>query len=158
MLDFAAMLEEIKASPYEEARHCRPPYRGCDLLPGLNLEAAFTVRREPGRRSPGPLLVTIERERNKKPIYAPMKGEVAALYEERAGQFVEAGTPLLRLRHYLSKEEVVAMILKKALHLFRAPERAKYYFVFRSWIRRSRRPARNRSRRTTAWRCSSCRA
>ena len=35
----------------------------------------------------------------------------------------------MRLRHFLSREEVVRLILKRALHLFRAPERAKYYFI-----------------------------
>ncbi len=128
MLDFAAMLEEIKASPYEE-HDIVAPHTGGVTFAGLEPGSRVHGPQGTWKEKPGTLLVTIERERNKKPIYAPMKGEVAALYEERAGQFVEAGTPLLRLRHYLSKEEVVAMILKKALHLFRAPERAKYYFV-----------------------------
>lgn len=48
---------------------------------------------------------------------------------ELEGRFVEAGEPLMTIRHFLSKEEVIARILKKALHLFPAPERAKYYFV-----------------------------
>ena len=45
------------------------------------------------------------------------------------GSFVQAGTELVRLRHLLSREEVIQQILKKALSLFPAPERAKYYFV-----------------------------
>lgn len=44
-------------------------------------------------------------------------------------QFVQAGTPLLTIRHFLTREEVKEIILKKALHLFLAPEKGKYYFV-----------------------------
>ena len=33
------------------------------------------------------------------------------------------------LRHFLTKEEVINTILQKTLHLFLAPERAKYYFI-----------------------------
>ena len=43
--------------------------------------------------------------------------------------FVEAGTPLMVIRHMLTRSEVEHQILKKALYLFRAPERAKYYFT-----------------------------
>lgn len=77
----------------------------------------------------GTLLATIERERNPKPIHAVEKGEVKEVLRHLEGTFVEAGTPLVRLRHFLSKDEVLAIILKKALHLFVAPERAKYYFA-----------------------------
>lgn len=128
MLDFAAMLEEIKASPYEE-HEILAPHTGTVTFAALEPGSKVLGPQGTWKEKPGTLLVTIERERNKKPNHSPLKGEVAALHEEHAGAFVEAGTPLLRLRHYLSKEEVVAMILKKALHLFCAPERAKYYFV-----------------------------
>ena len=33
------------------------------------------------------------------------------------------------IRHFLSKDEVLRILLKQALNLFVAPERAKYYFV-----------------------------
>ena len=42
---------------------------------------------------------------------------------------MQAGTPLATIRHFLSKDEVLRVLLKQALHLFCAPERAKYYFV-----------------------------
>ena len=57
------------------------------------------------------------------------KGEISELHSELEGCFVEAGTPLAVLRHMLTREEVQRAILQKALHLFRAPERAKYYFT-----------------------------
>jgi Biotin carboxyl carrier protein len=74
-------------------------------------------------------LAHMTRERNRKPINAPERGEVMEVRAELEGKFVEAGTTLLALRHYLSKKEVIELILKKALHLFVAPERAKYYFI-----------------------------
>lgn len=127
-LDFTKLLEEIKASPYEE-HDIVAPHTGTVTFAEVEPGSRVVGPQGTWREKPGTLLVTIEREGNKKPIHAPMKGEVAALYEEQAGRFVEAGTPLLRLRHYLSREEVVGLILKQALYLFLAPERAKYYFV-----------------------------
>ena len=127
-LDLTGLLEEIKASPYEE-HDITAPHTGvvtfADIAPGSRVVGPQGAWREKS----GTLLFTLERERNKKPIHAPMKGEVAAIHEEHAGQFVQAGAPLVRLRHYLSKEEVVEQLLKKALYLFHAPERAKYYFA-----------------------------
>lgn len=128
MLDVASLLEEIKASPYEE-HEIYAPHTGtvtfAEIEPGSKVHGPQGTWRE----KPGTLLLQIERERNKKSINAPLKGEVAAIYDEHADKFVEAGTPLVRLRHYLSKEEVVSRILKEALYLFKAPERAAYYFV-----------------------------
>lgn len=128
MLDVASLLEEIKASPYEE-HDILAPHTGVVTFP--TLKAGDKVHGPQGtwKEKPGTLLVTIERERNPKLIHAPMQAEVAEVHERHSGAFVEAGTPLLRLRHYLSRDEVVELILKKALHLFLAPERATYYFV-----------------------------
>lgn len=42
---------------------------------------------------------------------------------------MNAGTPLVTIRHYLTREEVESIILREALYLFKAPERAKYYFT-----------------------------
>ena len=55
-----------------------------------------------------------------------MVGEVSSDLE---GKFVEAGTKLAVIRHFLSKDEVIAAILRQVLYLFTAPERAKYYFI-----------------------------
>lgn len=51
------------------------------------------------------------------------------MHAHLGGKFVEAGTPLMVLRHFFTKEEVTQRILKKVLFLFPAPERAKYYFA-----------------------------
>ena len=78
---------------------------------------------------PGTLLVRLTRENNEKPLYADAKGKVGEVRGELEGRFVEAGTPLMVIRHFLSKDEVIAAILQKVLYLFCAPERAKYYFI-----------------------------
>mgnify|MGYP002226344150 CR=1 FL=1 len=57
------------------------------------------------------------------------EGEVCAIHSELEGTYVQAGTPLATIRHFLSKDEVLRILLKQALNLFVAPERAKYYFV-----------------------------
>lgn len=128
MIDLTKLLEEIKASPYEELE-ITAPHTGTvkfgDFKKGDKVLAPSGAWRE----KPGSLLATLERERNPKPITSPLKGDIAELYSDLNGKFVEAGTPLLRLRHFLSKEEVLDIILKKTLHIFQAPERAKYYFV-----------------------------
>lgn len=128
MLDVTKLLEEIKASPYEEmvikAPHCGVASFG-ELAAGTRVHGVAGTWKE----KPGTLLATIERERNPKPIHAPQKGEVVSLNSDVEGCFVEAGTPLVTIRHFLSKDEVLAIILKRALSLFSAPERAKYYFT-----------------------------
>jgi biotin carboxyl carrier protein len=77
---------------------------------------------------PGTLLARLERESVKKPLYAPQKGEVMSLGEVKDGQFVQAGQELMTIRHYLTREEVIARILRRSLSLFLAPEKGKYYF------------------------------
>ena len=129
MLDISAVLEEIKASPYEEMT-VHTPHSGRirfpeGLGPGDPVHGPMGVWKE----KPGTLLAEIERERNTQPIRCTEKGEIVAVHRELDGTFVEAGTELVQFRHFLSKEEVLQAILKRALHLFPAPERAKYYFV-----------------------------
>ncbi len=128
MLDVTALLDEIKASPYEEVL-IRAPHTG--RINFANIQEGSKVHGPQGmwKEKPGSHLLTIERERNPKPINAPEKGEVCAIHSELEGVFVEAGTPLLTVRHFLTRAEVQQKILKKALHLFLAPERAKYYFT-----------------------------
>lgn len=128
MLDISKLLEEIKASPYEE-NIVRAPHTG--LVTFDNLQVGNKVFGAGGtwKEIPGTLLAAILREHNKKPIRATQKGEISAINRELEGCFVEAGTPLLTIRHFLSKEEVLNILLQQALQLFVAPERAKYYFV-----------------------------
>lgn len=128
MLDVTALLDEIKASPYEELCIVAP-HTGrvtfADIKDGDKVHGPQGTWKE----KPGSLLVTIEREHNPKALTAPQKGEICAVHRQLEGCFVEAGTPLVSLRHFLTRDEVQAAILKRALHPFLAPERAKYYFT-----------------------------
>lgn len=128
MLDVTALLDEIKASPYEEIQIVAP-HTGTVTFAGLNEGDRVHGAQGMWKEKPGTLLLTIERERNPKPMHAPQKGEVRKLFRELEGQFVESGSPLLTLRHFLTRDEVQQKILKRALHPFLAPERAKYYFT-----------------------------
>ena len=128
MLNVKELLEELKASPYEEIE-IRTPHTGMVQFVGLNLGDRVLGPSGKWHEKPGTLLANLTREKNKKPISATQKGVVTDIASGLEGQFVEAGERLLTIRHFLSKEEVIARILKKALHLFCAPERAKYYFV-----------------------------
>lgn len=128
MLNIRELLEEIKNSPYKTIE-ITAPHTGTVQFAGpapgdqvLGPSGSFKER-------PGTLLAHLTRERNKKALHAPEKGEITEVLTDLEGSFVESGTVLLRIRHYLSKKEVIELILKKALVLFRAPERAKYYFV-----------------------------
>lgn len=80
------------------------------------------------QHKPGTSLYQIERERNTKVITAKTIGTIASIRQELDGQFVEAGEKLLTIRHPLKKKEVIEAILQEVLFIFRAPERARYYF------------------------------
>lgn len=128
MLDVTALLDAIKASPYEEIQVVAP-HTGRVTFAGIREGDRVHGPEGSWKEKSGSLLVTIDRERNPKPICAPQKGEVCTVFRELEGRFVEAGTPLVTLRHFLTREEVQRSILKRALFPFRAPERAKYYFI-----------------------------
>jgi len=127
-MDISALLDEIKAAPYREIV-IAAPHSGvlafADVKPGDKAHGPQGQWKE----KPGTLVAILERERNPKPIYAPEKGEIGSVQTELEGKFVEAGTPLAVIRHLLTRSEVETIILKKALYLFCAPERAKYYFT-----------------------------
>lgn len=128
MLNITEMLDEMKASPFEEI-----------VIRALHTGIVEFVQDKPGIRvsgpsgtwkeKPGTVLVRLEREKNKKPVYASQKGVIERIEHDLAGRFVQAGTPLMTIRHFLSKEEVRDRLLRKTLFLFPAPERAKYFFV-----------------------------
>lgn len=131
-LDVTALLEEVKQTPYEEL-HVHAPHTGVvrfpeAVQPGLAVVGAADPT-DPASVKKATLLAELERERNTKAIHAPEKGELMVVRRELEGTFVEAGTELATIRHFLSKDEVLERILQKALYLFLAPERAKYYFV-----------------------------
>lgn len=128
VLNVKQLLENIKSSPYREI-DIRAPHTGVVEFAGLKPGDKVRGRSGEFKEKPGTLLANLTREKNRKPLNAPEKGEVVEVRTELEGQFVEAGEVLLRLRHYLTRKEVIELILKKALYLFEAPERAKYYFV-----------------------------
>ncbi|MHC1711765.1 MAG: biotin attachment protein [Solidesulfovibrio sp.] len=128
MIDVKALLENIKAAPYEEIV-VTAPHTG--LVRFAAVEPATRVVGPSGAymEKTGTLLARLTRENNEKPLYAEVKGVVGQVRRELEGTFVEAGTPLMIIRHFLSKDEVIEAILQKVLYLFCAPERAKYYFI-----------------------------
>lgn len=77
----------------------------------------------------GTVLFDITREKNTKPIAATTNGEVSFIASELDGEFVQAGEKLVTIRHPLKKKEIIDRILRKVLSVFRAPERAKYFFA-----------------------------
>lgn len=128
MLDIKQFLDDIKASPYEIIE-VKAPHTGVVEFAALRAGDKVTGVTGSFKEKPGTLLAYLTREKNRKSICAPERGEVMEIRKELEGKFVEAGDTLMTLRHYLSKKEVIELILKKALHLFLAPERAKYYFI-----------------------------
>ena len=128
MLNIKELLDKMKASPYREIV-IKAPHTG--VVEFASLKQGDMVHGLGGdyKEKPGTLLATLTREKNRKPITAPEKGAVESLRTELEGKFVEAGEPLVTLKHYMTRKEVIELILQEALYLFRAPERAKYYFI-----------------------------
>lgn len=128
MQDISKFLDEIKASPYRDIS-IEAPHSGrlsfCEVAAGDKVDGPTGMWKE----KPGTPLAVIERERNPKTIHSPEKGEICKIHSELENSFVEAGTQLVLLRHMLTRDEVEHIILQKSLYLFRAPERAKYYFT-----------------------------
>lgn len=128
MLDVTSLLESIKAEPYTEMP-VRAPHTGVINFAGVREGDRVMGPCGEWKEVPGTRIATITREHNPKPVAAFDKGVIQVLNLEMEGHFVEAGTEIAVLRHYLSRDEVVRIILRKSLQLFCAPERAKYYFV-----------------------------
>ncbi len=128
MIDVKELLDEIKASPFEEIE-VLAPHTGVVDFADLTQDQKVFGPSGTWLEKPGTLLATLERERNKKPIYAQLKGKIQVIQTTLNSKFVEAGTPLLTIRHFLSSDEVIQTILKQVLYLFEAPERATYYFA-----------------------------
>jgi hypothetical protein len=126
LLNIKNLLHELKEAPYEEIS-VKVPH--CGIVETVVQKVGTQVHGVSGtwKENPGTLLGTINREHNKKPIYAPQNGKIVEIADVH-NSFVEAGTSIFRIRHFLTKEEVIQRILKQTLHLFRAPEKGKYYF------------------------------
>nr|WP_203529393.1 biotin attachment protein [Pseudodesulfovibrio sp. JC047] len=127
-MNIKELLDKVKASPYREIV-IRAPHTGVVEFAGLKQGDMVRGPRGDYMEKPGTLLAHLTREKNKKSILAPEKGEIESVHLRHEGQFVEAGEPLVVIKHYLTRKEVIELILQEALYLFRAPERAKYYFV-----------------------------
>jgi len=128
LIDTISLLNEIKQAPYKEITVSAPHSGRIEFAvnqTGVKVKGASGTWLE----RPGTLLARLVREGNPKPIHAPEKGEVVEFHDVNDREFVQAGTPLMKLRHFLTKQEVMDIILKKALHLFNAPEKGRYYFV-----------------------------
>jgi biotin carboxyl carrier protein len=78
---------------------------------------------------PGTLLYVLNREKNPKAMNSLTNGVVTSLRRELEGHFVEAGEKLMTIKHPLKKREIIEGILQNVLYLFRAPEKAKYFFA-----------------------------
>ena len=128
MLDIGRLLEEVKQTPFDEVE-IRSPWSGVVSFANINEDEPVSGPCGTWLEVPGTLLANVERERNPKPVRAPEKGRIKTICRELEGQFIESGTLLLTLKHFLTKQEVIQIILRQALYLFNAPERAKYYFV-----------------------------
>jgi hypothetical protein len=122
------LLEDIKKNPYEEIEVVSPH---CGYVEFAVEGVGAQVSGPTGTwgEKPGTVLAYITRENNRKSIHATLKGTVDSIEKLGGKAFVQAGQKLLTIRHYLSRDEVIDLILRRTLHLFEAPERAKYYFV-----------------------------
>ena len=128
MLNISDLLEQIKQTPYREIV-VSTPHTGVVNFASIKSGDAVHGPEGQWKERPGSRLATLTRERNPKPIYAPEKGVIDTVHMEYEDTFVECGCPLVTIKHRLTREEVESIILKQALYLFRAPERAKYYFT-----------------------------
>lgn len=126
--NISELLQKIRENPYREIIITAPHSGNIEFV----LKKTGSAVNGPSgkyKEKPGTLLAYLTRENNKKPIFAPEKGEISELAKLKDGDFVQAGTPLLKIKHYLTKKEVIELILQQTLFLFRAPEKGKYYFL-----------------------------
>ena len=114
MLNVTDLLEQLKQTPY---RMIDVKTRHTGVVTFEALKQGDSVHGPEGtwKEKPG--------------ICASKNGEIESIHTELEGQFVECGTSLATIRHYLTREEVESIILGEALYLFKAPERAKFYFT-----------------------------
>lgn len=125
-IDFDEILGKYHSDPYEYVDICAEHTGKVSFL----VEDGSSVEAVSGEWNhiPGTPLFEITRERNPKKITAITNGVVSSLRTELEGRFVEAGEKLMVIRHPLKKKEIIECILKEVLHIFPAPERAKYFF------------------------------
>lgn len=125
-IDYDEILGKYHSDPYEYVDICAEHTGKIHFL----VEDGSSVEAVSGQWNhiPGTPLFEITRERNSKKVTAVTNGVVSSLRSEFEGRFVEAGEKLMVIRHPLKKKEIIECILKEVLHIFPAPERAKYFF------------------------------
>lgn len=126
-INFDEILNKYRSDPYEYL-DVVTPHTG---LVTFSVSEGETVDGPTGKwhHHPGTLLYKLNREKNLKPIFSLTNGIVTSLQADREGQFVEAGEKLMTIKHPLKKREIIEGILQNVLYLFRAPEKAKYFFA-----------------------------
>ncbi len=121
------LLRRYRSHPFEDYL-VETPHTG---VLTFKVEEGQTVKGPSGKWSqkPGTLLFLLERERNVKKIYSHCSGEVAAVRPELQGKFVEAREIVMAIRHRLGKDEIIDRILTQVLHIFPAPQTARYLLI-----------------------------
>lgn len=126
-IDFDEILSKYRSDPFDYVDICAT-HTG---VVRFKVTEADEVEAAGGEwlQIPGTALYEITRERNPKLIAAQTNGVISLIRSELEGKFVEAGEKLITIKHPLKKKEIIENILKEVLYLFRAPERAKYFFA-----------------------------
>ena len=125
-IDYDAILSDYRSDPYDYVDMCSPHTGKVNFA--VKKDSAVDGPSGKWHHIPGSLLYKITRERNPKDIHSHTNGVVSFIRSELEGHFVEAGEKLLTIKHPLKKREIIEGILQKVLYLFRAPEKAKYFF------------------------------
>lgn len=123
-----ALLQELRANPYR-LYVIETPHTG--YLRKFLVKEGEEVHGPQGRwlEKPGTALFVLERERNPKTIRAKIGGVVYRINHQLLDRFVEAQQPVLEIRHVLTQSEIIAELLRKTLHIVRAPEKARYFLA-----------------------------
>jgi hypothetical protein len=125
-INFEEIINKYRADPYDY-EDVLTPHTGKVKLT-VNEGDAVDGPSGKWHHHPGTLLYVLNRENNPKPMHSHTNGVVTSLREELEGHFVEAGEKLMTIKHPLKKREIIEAILQNVLYLFRAPEKAKYFF------------------------------
>jgi len=125
-IDFDELISRYRSDPYNYV-DIVAPHTGVVTF-AIGRGEAVEAPSGQWNQVPGTTLFKINRERNPRPVGSPITGVVSELRAELEGQFVEAGERLLTIRHPLKKKDIIENILKDVLFLYRAPEKAKYFF------------------------------
>jgi hypothetical protein len=126
-INFNEIINKYRSDPYDYL-DVLTPHTGRITF---NVTEGETVDGPSGKwnHHPGTLLYILNRENNPKPMNSLTNGVVTSLRKELEGKFVEAGEKLMTIKHPLKKKEIIENILQNVLYLFRAPEKAKYFFA-----------------------------